>query len=290
MEVQTVQIKNKITKKNILAGVAMASICTISTLSAVLFTSSAHTFVEVQPNEICTNTKLNANDIQLQLTLSPFPIMLLTPEPVVLIDKPVVLEDEAAVSTKENLEPETKKEQKPFWNTLSRSYLTAEQMDLLMKAYKVGFKHNGHKHAEVVQSVLLQETIAGKLGRIGHMSAPVGLRSYGIMQVKVTAAKDMLRKHKSLGHFGSDEEIIAKLISDDEFNLRIASLFLQHLDQYTKTTEQMLVDYNIGLTGSRRVARANNFKYVVKAYNRLENVVRPFNAQYIDQSIKVALN
>ncbi|HHJ80579.1 MAG TPA: hypothetical protein ENJ65_02985, partial [Candidatus Tenderia electrophaga] len=88
-----------------------------------------------------------------------------------------------------------------FWNSRTKSWLIDEQLSLLQTAYEVGYEDGGLEHAELLQSILLQETIAGQLGRIGHMTAPVGKRSYGVMQVKVSAARDVLRKHKEFGRF-----------------------------------------------------------------------------------------
>lgn len=170
-----------------------------------------------------------------------------------------------------------------FWNTLTKSWLTDEQIALLMMAYEVGYADGGREHAELMQGVLLQETIAGQLGRIGHLSARVGKRSYGVMQVKVTAARDVLRKHKDdFGRFRTDEELIIGLMTDDEFNMRIASRFLLMLDKKTKTVEQTLVAYNIGLRGSRKIPDHANFKYVVRVNRKLESVIRPFNNKFIE--------
>ncbi len=171
-----------------------------------------------------------------------------------------------------------------FWNTLTKSWMTQEQIDLMKLAYRIGFADGGEEHAELVQAVLLQETIAGHLGRIGHMSAPVGKRSYGVMQVKVSAARDVLRKFPDeFGRFRSDEELIARLLTDDEFNIRMGSKFLLRLRPHIETTEQLLVAYNIGLSASRKVEEAEKFKYTRRTRRNLERVVRPFNRRFIEE-------
>lgn len=176
-----------------------------------------------------------------------------------------------------------------FWNSLTKTWLTDEQAHLLNLAHKVGMEDGGAEHAELLQAILMQETIAGHLGRIGHMTAPVGKRSYGVMQVKVTAARDVLRDHKSFGRFRSDEELIAKLLTDDEFNIQVASKFFLLLNKHAKTVDRSLVAYNIGLRASRKVASPEQFKYVVKAKRHLEHVVKPFNRRYNPVELKVAL-
>ncbi len=175
-----------------------------------------------------------------------------------------------------------------FWNSLTKSWLTDEQLGLLQTAYAVGYEDGGIEHAEMLQGVLLQETIAGQLGRIGHMTARVGKRSYGVMQVKVSAARDVLRKHKELGRFRSDEALIVALMTDDELNIQMASKFLLHLKQKTKSDEAALVAYNIGLRASRKIAAPDSFKYVVRTQRNLTEVVQPFNQKFINAGLQVA--
>jgi len=175
-----------------------------------------------------------------------------------------------------------------FWNPLSKSWLTAEQMGLLQLAYEIGFEDGGHQHAELLQAILMQETVAGLMGRMGHMTAPVGKRSYGVMQVKVSAARDVLNQYSEFGEFRADEELIVALLSDDEFNIRIASKFLLQIESRVRTTEKSLVAYNIGLTASRTIPDPNSFKYVVHARTNLEEIVRPFNQRFGGETIRVA--
>lgn len=176
-----------------------------------------------------------------------------------------------------------------FWNPLTKSWLTDEQALLLHSSYEIGFADGGREHAELLQAVLMQETIAGQLGRIGHMTARVGKRSYGVMQVKVSAARDVLRKHKEFGRFRSDEELIVALMTDDAFNIQIASKFLLHLREKTKSAEAALVAYNIGLRASRKISKPDSFKYVVRTKRNLTEVVQHFNQKYIDTEIQLAM-
>lgn len=175
-----------------------------------------------------------------------------------------------------------------FWNPLAKGWLTSEQMGLLKLAYEIGFEDGGHEHAELVQAILMQETIAGLLGRMGHMTAPVGKRSYGVMQVKVTAARDVLNEFSTFGQFRADEELIAKLLSDDEFNIRIASKFLVQLSNKVGLTERALVAYNIGLRSSRSIDNPKSFEYVVRTKGHLMEVVRPFNHRFGGETLRLA--
>lgn len=166
---------------------------------------------------------------------------------------------------------------KRLWNPLAKTYLSTEQSSLLGLAYDIGFMHGGKSHAKLVQAVLMQESLAGALGRIGHLTAPVGKRSYGVMQVKVTAARDVLRKYPGLGHFSTDEELIAKLIGDDSFNIRVASRYLKFLRAQAGSDVAALVAYNIGPTNARGVEDPTQFAYVTRVQRYLAEVVEPFN-------------
>ena len=176
-----------------------------------------------------------------------------------------------------------------FWNSLTKTWLTEEQLNLLQSAYEIGLADGGTEHAEMLQAVLLQETIAGQLGRIGHLTAPVGKRSYGVMQVKVSAARDILRKHKEFGRYRSDEALIVALMTDDAFNIRMASKLLLHLKQKTKSSDAALVAYNIGLRASRKISKPGAFKYVVRTNRNLTEVVQHFNQKFLDTGFQVAM-
>ena len=167
-----------------------------------------------------------------------------------------------------------------MWNPLAKSWLTPEQIDLLGLAYTIGYQDGGKAHARLVQAVLLQETIAGLLGRLGHLSAPLGKRSYGVMQVKVVAAHDVLRRHPELGQFHTDDQLITRLITDDEFNIRIASAYLKFLRRHKHSDQQALVAYNIGMNAARRVMDAADFKYVRKVERYLAVLVPRYNNKF----------
>jgi hypothetical protein len=171
---------------------------------------------------------------------------------------------------------------KTIWNPIAQSWLTEEQVALLKLAFDIGYQDGGLQHARLVQSTLLQETIAGQLGRVGHRSAPVGKRSYGVMQVKVTAALDVLQETATDDVLRTDEEIIARLMTDDDFNIHVASRYLLFLREKTNNDASALVAYNVGLTASRRLLDAHDeFRYVKNVYRYYEDVVIPFNKKYL---------
>lgn len=175
-----------------------------------------------------------------------------------------------------------------LWNPLGNAWLTHEQLELLSLAYKIGHDDGGEAHAKLLQAVLMQETIAGQLGRLGHLSAPMGKRSYGVMQVKVPAARDVLTWHPEYGHFRTDEQLIARLITDDEFNLRIASAYLKYLRKRTDSDHQALVAYNVGPNAAKRVPDPAQYRYVLGIEQYLSKVVMPFNGKFLGEGSRVA--
>jgi hypothetical protein len=176
-----------------------------------------------------------------------------------------------------------------MWNPLAKTWLTSEQLALLGTAYAIGYQDGGKEQARLVQAVLLEETIAGQLGRLGDLSAPMGKRSYGVMQVKVAAARDVLRHRPRLGSFISDEQLITRLITDDEFNIRVASAYLKHLRRLTGDDHEALVAYNVGMNGARRVSNVSDFKYVQGVERYLSEVVQRYNTKFSDgDDVRVA--
>lgn len=171
--------------------------------------------------------------------------------------------------------------EKTIWNPLAKSWLTEDQVNLLKLAYDIGDEDGGEQHANLLQSTLLQESIAGQLGRVGHRTAPVGKRSYGVMQVKVSAASDVLEEHAHLGLPSNEEELIVRLITDDEFNIRVASKYLLYLRDKTKSDAEALVAYNMGLRGSKRFEVHEEVQYVKNINRYFETIVIPFNRKYL---------
>ncbi len=179
--------------------------------------------------------------------------------------------------------------EKTIWNPLAKSWLTEDQVNLLKLAYDIGYQDGGEQYASLLQSTLLQESIAGQLGRVGHRTAPVGKRSYGVMQVKVSAASDVLDEHPQLGLSRTDEELIVRLITDDDFNIRVASKFLLYLREKTSSDAEALVAYNLGLRGSKRFEAHADYHYVKRVNRYFESVVIPFNRKYLGLESSIIL-
>lgn len=147
--------------------------------------------------------------------------------------------------------------------------LTKRQQEVLNLARHVGIEYDLEK---TMMGIVMQESIAGVLPSVGHMTADFGKRSYGVSQVKVAAARDVLKRHPELGKFRTDEELIGRLIYDDEFNIRIGALYFKHLrETYGFTWREALTAYNLGPGGARKVKNPEQYKYTLKVIGHIHS-------------------
>ena len=139
--------------------------------------------------------------------------------------------------------------------------LSSRQTKVLSMAYDIA-KKDGHKYPQLLQGIVLQESNAGDLASYKVAGQEFGLkpneRYYGVSQIKLVAAKEVLHRYPGLHsdfkfHTKSDEEIIAKLIENDEFNINIASKYLLVLkDMGYDTIKQLALAYNQGPSGAKK--------------------------------------
>jgi len=125
--------------------------------------------------------------------------------------------------------------------------LTDRQFYILKLARDIGKEDD---LSLTLMGIVMQESRAGETQRVGHMSAPIGKRSYGVMQVKVTAARDVLKEYPEFGEFYSDEELIGRLLYDDEFNIQISLGYIKLLKKRGLSWHEILLAYNLGPSGA----------------------------------------
>lgn len=153
------------------------------------------------------------------------------------------------------------------------------QSQLLGVAYDIA-KKDGHEFPQLLQGILIQETQAGSLPRYKVVGQEYGLgpldRYYGIMQIKLSAAWDVMKRWPGLWdefdfQTRSDEEIIAKLIEDEIFSLTVASKYLIILQDagYETPAEQALA-YNRGAAGAK-AHNAESHPYSVSVMAHMAN-------------------
>lgn len=161
----------------------------------------------------------------------------------------------------------------------------AEQRKLLTIAYYTGQEVG---YPETIQALLLQETNAGEYGnRIGDVNQPMGKRSYGVMQVKVATAHTVMKRYPTFvkQYFPQykredqirSEELIIKLIQDDEFNIRVGAYNFMMMRKGVKTWEGAIVAYNTGIGAYRSIKHPKLHKYYKSVVYKISNQVRPFN-------------
>ena len=154
--------------------------------------------------------------------------------------------------------------------------LSHHQAELLSQAYEIAQK-DGHKQPQILQGIILQESKAGDLKSYKVAGQEFGLKTnaryYGVAQIKLDAAKDVLKSYPSMKeqfgfHTNTDEEVIAKLIENDKFNMSIASKYLLLLrNAGYDTIKQLAVAYNQGAGGARNIdPNKNQYSNGVMAY------------------------
>ncbi len=137
----------------------------------------------------------------------------------------------------------------PSWGQPPR--LSDHQIRLLAYAWHVGEQYN---LSLAMAGILMQESLAGILSPVGDRDFALGARAYGVMQVRLPAAQDAIRHCPELGQYTVGEEIIARLITDDYWNIEVAGCYLNKLQtRGINEWRQVLTAYNRGLQGSRRV-------------------------------------
>ncbi len=159
--------------------------------------------------------------------------------------------------------------------------LTEKQYNLLNLAYDMG-KSAGLTDPKLVQGILFQESRAGAIGSYKVAGHELGLKAneryYGVGQIKLQTAKHVLGKFSQLYekydfHTRTDEEIIANLIMNDEFNLDIASRYLKIISaEYCKDPSCIIASYNKGPTGAKELQNPSALDYVQKVKQHIKNL------------------
>ena len=130
--------------------------------------------------------------------------------------------------------------------------LTKKQFEMLNFAYDVA-KSDGFKEPKYLQGLIMQESKAGGMSsfRVAGLTNAVGNRYFGIGQIKLQAAKAVMNRFPDMWkHLDTktDEELQARLIVDDKFNVRVASKYALIMGINENPTKA-LTAYNVGPGG-----------------------------------------
>jgi nucleoid-associated protein YgaU len=154
--------------------------------------------------------------------------------------------------------------------------LSYDEKRLMNHAYRAG---NEFGMAEEVQAILLNESVAGRFGPIGDKAKPWKARAYGPMQVRFDTAKWILAKEVDL-HY-TDDDLKAALTYNNAFNMYVACLYIKYLKRYTKTWEQTVLAYNVGLGNVlKHDTRYDPNNYLAKAKDHMVNTIRDHNKKH----------
>lgn len=147
--------------------------------------------------------------------------------------------------------------------------LTERQQEVLSLAYDIALK-DGHSQPHLLQAIILKESNAGEMKSYKVAGHESGLRPneryYGLGQIKLAAAKDVIKRYPKLlidfdFHTRTDEEIISKLIENDKFNITIASRYLLILKSLGyDTVKYLALAYNQG-PGAAQNLNADDHPY-----------------------------
>ena len=107
--------------------------------------------------------------------------------------------------------------------------------------------------------------------------------------MKVATARKVLKKYKTLvpKYFPNrktykrlrDEEIIIKLIQDDKFNIRLATLNFAIHRKKSRNWSQAVVAYNTGQGAANMIDEPKKHIYYRHILKKLVSEVRPFNTK-----------
>ena len=152
--------------------------------------------------------------------------------------------------------------------------MTSRQAELLSFAYNVA-KSDGFSEPKYLQGIILQESNAGNMGqfRVAGLTNAVGDRYFGIGQIKMVAAKAVMKRYPELWSYldtRTDEELQARLIVDDKFNIRIASKYAL-LMGINKDPTFAITAYNRG-PGGAKLVDPNTHHYTVKVRGHADRV------------------
>lgn len=154
---------------------------------------------------------------------------------------------------------------KPFTVKLPDN-LTDKQFNLLNFAYDVA-KEDNYKNPQYLQGIIMQESRAGSVRdyRVAGLTNKPGDRYFGVGQVKLAAAKSVMLHYPQMWDYldtRTDEELQARLILDDEFNIRVASKYALIVG-INNDSAKGITSYNLGEGGAKSVNH-NEHEYTVK--------------------------
>jgi nucleoid-associated protein YgaU len=153
-------------------------------------------------------------------------------------------------------------------------------------AYRAGAEFD---MAEEVQAILLNESNAGRAGRVGDKHFKnYKHRAYGVMQVRFDTARWILNKElgRDTREDYTDLQFLGMLRDNNAFNIYVACVYLKYLKRHTTTWEQTVLAYNVGLGNVFKYdTKFDPNNYLAKAKDHMVNTIRDHNKKYFPKQI-----
>lgn len=175
--------------------------------------------------------------------------------------------------------------------TIKVSDLNLNQQKLLNFAYEVA-KSDGFHHPAYLQGIILQESRACSIKnfRVAGLTNRPGDRYFGCGQIKLSAAKAVMRSYPEMWKFlesRTDEELQARLILDDQFNIRVSSKYML-LMGINKNPERAITAYNVGPGGVNNISDLSRFNYTIRVKRFTAKMVeRKKNLHLVEENIQL---
>lgn len=132
-------------------------------------------------------------------------------------------------------------------------------------------------YPETLMAIAFNESTAGKASPVQDMFLKPFTRSYGIMNVRLPTAKEVI-KNGYVNFNETDEYLLIKLIQDPEFNIAVAAGYLKYIkDKHIKENSpspwtDMVIAYNAGPGNIERFKREQKLDYVNKTKRHINYV------------------
>ena len=166
--------------------------------------------------------------------------------------------------------------------------MTAKYGDVLKTSYAIA--NQVDVPPTIVQAILLQESKAGNVkSLVGSRGAGFGNRSYGVMQMKVEAARSVMSRTPKLvsKYFPNrsyssitDEEVIALMLTNHEANIRMACYHLKIYHSMMHDWDATIVAYNMGIGNAKKTLVFDTNPYLISVQNYMNATVPSFNSKH----------
>jgi hypothetical protein len=127
----------------------------------------------------------------------------------------------------------------------------------------------GQTFENTMMAICMAETQGGKVNYGDKQLLRKGIKkaSYGIMQVRLATARFVAKKfHLLEASLLNDIELIKKMMHDNAFNAKIATLYIVWLSEHSKSYFEMVSRYNGGKVNHPYFNKITKYMAYLKPY------------------------